>query len=643
MATAIGSLFVDLSVNSAAFSADLGRAQAALTSRAARMNRTLGGLTRHFNLTAASAAGLAVGVGVVAVGALTAATKRAIETANAVKQSADKIGIGTDAYQELGYAAGQADVQQRVFEMGLQRFSRRVGEAVNNQGELLGTLKQYNIQLTDAQGRTRALEDIFDDYAEAVRNADSAQEQLRLAFKGFDSEGAVMVNLMRRGKEGIADLREEARRVGAVIDSSLVRNAESARDELTRLDRIMATSSTTALLHLAPALETVAGWMVSAAEAAGNFFAWFAGPESDSIIAVTKKLEMLKDMRADIIADLPAGQTTSKRLERINQDIEAMTARLKELQELRNSFKPLFGGGDRPALTPATDVVDKLMTQLDRQIMQVETLNAAYGKTEGTLARYNAAMQISAALSDANIEYTDELAAAFKIYLDDLERATDESVELRRAEEMRLEQQRRLEERNAQARLEAERRLEAQRRQTEHYARSAASAITSGMENMIMRTTSASEAMKQLAADLLLVILRASILGPAEKALTSFFSGLGSGASTSSGGGFQQPKPIAAASGVDFIVGGAGGTDANRLALDVTKGERVTVRTEAQQRAANQAGGGIVIGSIDLRGASVESVKRLEMLLAQLNASIEGRVVNTMLETRRRGGVAGRA
>ena len=48
MAITVGALVVDLSANSAAFKADLGKSAAALKSSSARMNRSLGKIDRGF-------------------------------------------------------------------------------------------------------------------------------------------------------------------------------------------------------------------------------------------------------------------------------------------------------------------------------------------------------------------------------------------------------------------------------------------------------------------------------------------------------------------------------------------------------------------------------------------------------------------
>jgi hypothetical protein len=165
---------------------------------------------------------------IAAVGtAFTMLTRSALKTADGIAKTADKIGVGVEELQKLRYAASTAGVQQGVLDMALQRFSRRVGEAAQGTGVLYQELERLRIPLRDQDGTMRSLTDVLFDYADAVQQSGSAQERLRLAFKAFDSEGAVMVNLLARGSEGMRDLFARAEELGVVMGEDLVRQSEA--------------------------------------------------------------------------------------------------------------------------------------------------------------------------------------------------------------------------------------------------------------------------------------------------------------------------------------------------------------------------------------------------------------------------------
>ena len=178
----------------------------------------------------------------ITIGALVNLTTRALQSADAMAKAADKVGLGVEALQELQFAAASAaGITDTTLNMAMQRFSRRVGEAAQGTGELKDTLKQYDIAVRNADGSTRSVEAVLADYANAVQNAESQQEKLRLSFKGFDSEGAALVNLLDKGAAGMNKLREEARQLGAVLDEKTIRNAEAMNDALDRMGTIITT------------------------------------------------------------------------------------------------------------------------------------------------------------------------------------------------------------------------------------------------------------------------------------------------------------------------------------------------------------------------------------------------------------------
>jgi hypothetical protein len=66
---------------------------------------------------------------------LGALVDRSISAADAIGKTADKIGVGVEALQELRFAAKASGVEQQTLDMPLQRFTRRAAEAAQGTGE----------------------------------------------------------------------------------------------------------------------------------------------------------------------------------------------------------------------------------------------------------------------------------------------------------------------------------------------------------------------------------------------------------------------------------------------------------------------------------------------------------------------------
>ena len=150
-------------------------------------------------------------IGAATVGGLGALIDRSISAADAIGKTADKIGVGVEALQELRFAAKASGVEQQTLDMALQRFTRRAAEAAQGTGEAKDALAQMGIALRDQSGNLRSSEDLLGDVADAFARIEDPAERVRLAFKLFDSEGVALVNLLRGGSDALEEMRERAR------------------------------------------------------------------------------------------------------------------------------------------------------------------------------------------------------------------------------------------------------------------------------------------------------------------------------------------------------------------------------------------------------------------------------------------------
>ncbi len=254
--TRIGGLFVGLSSSAKQFNDEMASAKKGVKKNVGDMTRVFGVFNGGTKKLTSSLGGMRKSIlAAAAPAALGVLIKKSLETASAIVHASDKIGIETGMLQELRFAAEKVGLEHRTLDMSMQRFSRRVGEAQMGVGELRGTLEQYNIAVRDSEGRTRSIDDIFNDLADTIAGAESEQEQLRIAFKAFDSEGAAFVQVLKQGSEEISRTRKEARDLGVVIEDSLLRNAESADTQMGVLSRTLSSQLTTAVISIAPQIE----------------------------------------------------------------------------------------------------------------------------------------------------------------------------------------------------------------------------------------------------------------------------------------------------------------------------------------------------------------------------------------------------
>lgn len=234
MATLPG-LLVNLTLQSAQFVQGMNQA-----------NRSLSSLQRSVNQAKAVLGGL---VGGAAIREMVQLSRAALDTVGGLGELAQVAGISARQLQILTVAGLQLGVSQEQLITAISQFNRRVGEAAQGTGELRDTLARYNIAVKTSAGDTRGAVDILGDLAEAVQNADSAQEKATISAEAFGSRiGARLLPLLSEGREGFQRWAEEAERAGLVIGDDMINRADAASDSLAVLQQAITTGFNVAIV-----------------------------------------------------------------------------------------------------------------------------------------------------------------------------------------------------------------------------------------------------------------------------------------------------------------------------------------------------------------------------------------------------------
>lgn len=212
--------------------ADVERLRRGLNDAGKLTERTTRKMERRWAVASAAVKRFA---GIMSAAALTAGAVRAVKDLGQLANAADRVGVSAEQLQELRFAGEEVGIAINQTDLAIQRFVRRIAEARQGTGELKGTLSEYNIELKNADGTARDSVEVLKDLADATMGASDESEQLRIAFKAFDSEGAAFVNVMRRGSAGIDEFIRQANELGLVIDGDVVRAGQELEREYDRI------------------------------------------------------------------------------------------------------------------------------------------------------------------------------------------------------------------------------------------------------------------------------------------------------------------------------------------------------------------------------------------------------------------------
>lgn len=340
----LAQLIVQMELQSAAFERgvkDMARKMDRLDNQTKKTNRAFARFDKTLSKIGKSFVGLAASIGLLG---LANAAKEAVQFADSLAKTADKVGVSVDALQKLRFAAEQSGVNTNTLDMALQRFARRAGEAANGTGELVKEFDALGISTDNADGTIKTTEELLYEYADAIGNATSQQEKLRLAFKGFDSEGAALVNLFRNGSEEVRALGKELEDLGGIIGEDTARKAEELNDKFNELSTIVGNNVKTAFIE--------------AAGAVAEFFGYFSDLEGvdEEIDRVINELLLIDQKLND--SNLRVKSPLLLRKQALLDELATLEARADELRKKVN-------GGDQDSEESGAAVLKRDLTGID--------------------------------------------------------------------------------------------------------------------------------------------------------------------------------------------------------------------------------------------------------------------------------------
>lgn len=303
-----------------------------------------------------------VAAGAVTVGGLALMTKKAIDAAGALQDSATNLGLNVEALQELRYAAEQSGVAQESFDKSLEKFTRNIGEAAQGSGAAKDAFNILGVSVRDTQGNIRDTESVFRDVSDAMANIENPTERVRLAFELFGKQGVALVGMLSEGSDATDKMRQRARDLGIVLEADLVREAEAAGDELETLGKVISVNLSRALLGLSPIIADAASWLSELAAGVG--------------VAYEKtKLFLSGDFGFDNLSL----RSVRHDLKGINDDIDGLQKKI----EARRAAGGLqfFVEGDVKRYQTLIDILDERRTKL---LGQLQNLQSEQSDTLGT-------------------------------------------------------------------------------------------------------------------------------------------------------------------------------------------------------------------------------------------------------------------
>jgi hypothetical protein len=427
VATKLEDLVIRLKADSAELERELRRAEGTVSGTASRMRQSFSSVTGSLGSLRSAAMTLAPVIGgLLGAAGLGKLAKDAIDFGGEIQDAADRIGVGVEALQELRFAARDVGVEQGNLDSSLAKLSVNIGKAASGVKKQVELFDALGISVKDAEGKIRPTDAVLGDIAGALLRIEDPAQRVRVAVELFGRSGAALVPLLAKGEAGIAAMRVEASKTGAVMSEEMVARADELGDELTKLSQVTKVQFSEALIALGPILVSTATLIAQLARATANLFAQFQRASDLTAQQLDARIIKLSEKLAQTKQFAPGDSGTL-------QDLEGQLREAMMTRDTRMRFGNVVGGtsNSMQADGPAIDLSGlgapdpkKTGGRAGRAKKEVDPLKDAIAQLKRD---YGDVLQAQERLSDERIRLEDTVTKNFQ-------QATLTRVELIRVE-----------------------------------------------------------------------------------------------------------------------------------------------------------------------------------------------------------------
>lgn len=208
--------------------------------------------------------------GAFAVDALIGSVREVVDGADALAKASQKYGIAVEELSALKYAGALSDVSFEAIGTGMKALSVAMSEAARGAAEQSEAFKALGVAVVDANGVIRPTGDVLLDIAGKFSDMEDGAGKTALAIRLFGRSGQEMIPMLNAGKEGLADMADEVKRLGGLIGSEFAKNSERFNDNLTRIGVSMNSMKVTLLGGVIGSLAEFTDRIVLAIKATGG-------------------------------------------------------------------------------------------------------------------------------------------------------------------------------------------------------------------------------------------------------------------------------------------------------------------------------------------------------------------------------------
>jgi hypothetical protein len=175
--------------------------------------------------------------------------------AGAIMDMSERTGIATDMLQELGYAAEQNGGNLQDVASGLRTLSSKADSAAAGSKSAAKALRTVGISARELRSGKTSLDEALGKIADKFASMADGPKKAALAMDLLGGAGVKLIPMLNKGSAGLAQTREEARRLGLVLSRESLSGLDKLDDDTAKLKTTMNGLRTQALAAIVPAFQ----------------------------------------------------------------------------------------------------------------------------------------------------------------------------------------------------------------------------------------------------------------------------------------------------------------------------------------------------------------------------------------------------
>lgn len=319
----------------------------------------------------ATAAIAAIGTAVTAVAVqLSKLTVETAAYADEIITTSTVTGMSTESLQAYSYAADLVDVSTETLTGSMSKQLKSMSSAASGSKAYAEAYDTLKVSVTDSNNALRDSEEVYWETIDALGKIENETERDALAMQIFGKSAQELNPLIAQGSEGIRELTEEAKQMGAVLSEDTLNSLGSFDDSIQRLTAGGKAAKNALGTLLLPQLQVLADEGVSLLGAFTNGFleangdwdkigALISSTIESVLGSVVDKLPRILDVGGDIVIGLVSGI--------INELPEVLNASFsiigKLIEGIADTLPTLFDG--------TSGIVPQMIEVLNDQIPEI--------------------------------------------------------------------------------------------------------------------------------------------------------------------------------------------------------------------------------------------------------------------------------